>query len=147
MNIVERLVSLQLQGWGVLPRLLLRIMGVVIPREVVFVDSNLGGARFVHGAVGTVFHPKTKIGKGVCIFQGVTIGKSCPWNPDNANEGCIVEDNAILCAGAKILFKDNETIVIGKGSIVAANAVLMNSTGPNEVWGGVPAKLISVRKS
>lgn len=134
MNIVERLVSLQLQGWGVLPRLLLRIMGVVIPREVVFVDSNLGGARFVHGAVGTVFHPKTKIGKGVCIFQGVTIGKSCPWNPDNANEGCIVEDNAILCAGAKILFKDNETIVIGKGSIVAANAVLMNSTGPNEVW-------------
>lgn len=97
MNIVERLVSLQLQEWGVLPRLLLRIMGVV--------------------------------------------------NPDNANEGCIVEDNAILCAGAKILFKDNETIVIGKGSIVAANAVLMNSTGPNEVWGGIPAKLISVRKS
>ena len=146
MNIVERLVSLQLRGWGRLPHLFLRIMGVVVPSEVVFEDIRLGGARFVHGAVGTVLHPRTRIGKNVWIFQGVTIGKACPWNPDGDNEGCVVEDNAILCAGAKILFKDNELLTIGAGSIIAANAVLTQSTGPNEVWGGVPAKKIAVRK-
>lgn len=147
MNVVEKLVSLQLRGYGTIPHVLLRIMGVVIPKEVIFDDFSLGGARFVHGAVGTVFHPKTKIGRGVWIFQGVTIGKVYPWNPDDGNGGCVIEDNAILCAGAKILFKDDEQLIVGEGSIIAANAVLTQSTGPNEIWGGVPAKRIGMRKS
>lgn len=147
MNIVEKLISLQLRGYGCFPRLFLRLMGVVVPREVVFDDSRLGGTRFVHGSVGTVLHPKTRIGKNVWIFQGVTIGKATPWDSDGENEGCVVEDNAILCAGAKILFKDNEVLTIGRGSIVAANAVLTQSTGPNEVWGGIPARKLSLRKT
>jgi len=133
MNVVEKLVSLQLRGYGTIPHVLLRIMGVVIPKEVIFDDFSLGGARFVHGAVGTVFHPKTKIGRGVWIFQGVTIGKVYPWNPDDGNGGCVI--------------KDDEQLIVGEGSIIAANAVLTQSTGPNEIWGGVPAKRIGMRKS
>lgn len=44
----------------------------------------------------------------------------------------IIKENAIICAGAKKLCKEG-TLTIGKNSIVAANAVLLNSIGDNEV--------------
>ena len=53
----------------------------------------------------------------------------------------IIKDNVIICAGAKILSKEKE-FIIGENSIVAANAVLLNSIGSNEIWAGVPAKKI-----
>lgn len=43
-----------------------------------------------------------------------------------------------MCAGSKILAKDN--LVVGKNTIIAANSVLLKSTGENEVWGGIPAR-------
>jgi acetyltransferase-like isoleucine patch superfamily enzyme len=33
-------------------------------------------------------------------------------------------------------------VIIGPGCIIGANSVLLKSTGPNEIWAGVPAKLI-----
>lgn len=55
-----------------------------------------------------------------------------------------VQSDVILCAGAKVLSKGG--LVIGKGTIVSANAVLTCSTGENEIWAGVPAKLIGKRE-
>ena len=55
----------------------------------------------------------------------------------------IVKENAILGAGCKVLFQDD--IVIGKGTVIGANSVLLCSTGENEIWAGVPAKKIGVR--
>ena len=58
---------------------------------------------------------------------------------------CIdIQDGAILCAGCAILCKDR--LIVGKGTVVAANAVLTCSTGENEIWAGVPAKCIGKRK-
>jgi serine O-acetyltransferase len=34
---------------------------------------------------------------------------------------------------------------VGKGCVIGANAVLLESTGENEVWVGVPAKHIGDR--
>lgn len=53
----------------------------------------------------------------------------------------IISDGAILCAGAKILSKE-DTLIVGKNTIIGANSVLLNSTGDNEVWVGIPAKRI-----
>ena len=33
-------------------------------------------------------------------------------------------------------------VTIGPGCVIGANSVLLKSTGPNEIWAGVPAKLI-----
>ena len=55
----------------------------------------------------------------------------------------IVEEGAVICAGAKILAKDK--IVIGKGTIIGANSVLTCSTGDNEIWAGIPARFIRKR--
>ena len=103
------------------------------------------GVQFIHRAPGTVFHPATKIGNNVQIYQGVTIGKSRPWDSTQAIGGCEVSDNAILCAGAKILFGENK-LVIGRGTVIGANAVLLQSTGEWEIWAGIPAKKVGVRK-
>lgn len=99
----------------------------------------------MHRATGTVLHPKTKLGRNVHIYQGVTIGKQRPWDGTVKDGGCVVKDNAILCAGAKILFGE-ETLIIGEGSVIGANSVLTQSTGDFEIWAGVPAKKVGVRK-
>jgi len=83
----------------------------------------------------------------VTIFQGVTIGKADVVKNNPFMGHVIIKKGAILCAGAKILAKDDVVTEIGENSIISANAVLLNSTGPNEIWGGVPAKLIGHRKN
>lgn len=92
-----------------------------------------------------MFHPKTEIGRRVRIFQGVTIGKSRPWDGTQKEGGCIVKDDAILCAGCKILFGE-EKLIVGEGTVIGANAVLTQSTGDWEIWAGIPAKKIGNRK-
>lgn len=89
---------------------------------------------FSHNALGTVIHPTAIIGKNCKIYQNVTIGRADIYREDSNVGEIVISDGCILCAGAKILAKNN--LVLGKGTIVAANAVLLNSTGENEVWGG-----------
>ncbi len=111
--------------------------------------GRAGGAdsvRLVHRAPGLVVHPKTVIGKRVHLYQGVTIGKKKPWDSDEPEGGCVIEDDVILCAGCKVLF-GKEQLVVGRGTVVGANSVLLQSTGEYEIWAGIPAKKVGVRKN
>jgi len=144
-NIVEKLVFLQLHGFNIVPHVFFTLLGVEIPKEVQFADKNGGEVKFAHRAQGTVIHPKTRIGRRVKIFQNVTIGKSRPWDTSQPAGGAIICDDAILCPGSKILFGESE-LVVGKGTVVGANAVLTQSTGEYEIWAGIPASKIGARK-
>jgi serine O-acetyltransferase len=95
----------------------------------------------VHWASGLVIHPNTIIEDHVKLYQGVTIGRGDIYQDSSISkmEAVVVKKGAILCAGAKVLC-NNGTLVIGENTIVGANAVLTQSTGTNEVWGGIPAK-------
>lgn len=118
------------------------LLGADIPTDI-----KLGhNVRFPHNSIGTVLHNNTYIGDNVKIYQNVTFGRADIWKSADESkfEGFVVEDGAVICAGAKIIGKVG-TLTIGKNSIIAANAVLLNSTGENEIWGGVPAKLIGLR--
>lgn len=101
------------------------------------------GLRIMHRGFGTVIHPGTTIGSDVTIYHGVTVGKSDPWG-DAKVQRVYIGDGATLCPGAKVLCKE-ESLHIGAGSIIGANAVLTKSTGPNEIWAGVPARRIGVK--
>lgn len=127
----------------IIHKLLLR-KGVDIPASVI-IGNNV---QFPHNSFGTVIHPNTVIGNNVKIYQNVTIGRS-DINLDFKNSKMkdskiIIEDGAIICAGAKVLSKE-KNMRIGKNSIVGANAVLLNSIGDNEVWAGVPARKIKTQ--
>lgn len=68
----------------------------------------------------------------------MTIGLACPTS--NSNATFRIKKGACICAGAKILGKDE--IVVGQNTIIGANSVLLQSTGDNETWVGIPAKKI-----
>lgn len=111
--------------------------GIDIPAQVIISP----GVRFPHNSVGTVIHNNTVIEENVRIYQNVTIGRADIYqsHKDSKMESIHIKKNAIICAGAKILCKEG-TLTVGKNSVVAANAVLLNSIGDNELWGGIPAK-------
>lgn len=138
MNLVTKLVYLRKNTHiRILRKLytkLISLAGADIP-DTVSVGNNV---RFCHNCLGSVIYDGTIIGDNVQIYQNVTIGQA-----DIVRNSCKrfeIREGAVLCAGAKVLGKS--TVIVGKNTIVAANAVLLCSTGDNEIWAGVPARLI-----
>lgn len=86
---------------------------------------------------GSVLHTLYKkstieIGNDVSIGHNVTI------------HGAKIHDFALIGMGA-VVMDDAE---VGEGAIVAAGAVVLSKTqiGPNELWGGAPARFIKMVK-
>jgi serine O-acetyltransferase len=127
---------------GVLAYYILKFLGIEIPRQVK-VGEQL---ELAHGGFGIVIHPQTSIGKRVKIYPGVTLGRADIYRPASQSrfEGIIVEDDVILCPGSKILCKQG-WLKVARGSVIGANAVLLESTGENEIWAGVPAQRVGTR--
>jgi serine O-acetyltransferase len=123
----------------------LKLLGVEIPPSV-----SIGkGFRLPHGAVGLVIGGATVIGDNVKIFQGVTLGFADEYlRPDQlpADVGdigkIVVEDDVVVGAGAKVLLKCGQTLVIGRGAVIGANAVVLKSVPAGEVWAGIPARKV-----
>lgn len=120
----------------------LLLFGLEIPPEV-----TIGkGLVVVHRAMGTVIHPRCRIGDRVTIYHQVTIGRRDAFlaEEESLMERIEIGDDVILFPGCKILGGPGVTRV-GRGTVVAANAVLTSSTGDWEVWAGVPAKRVGQR--
>ena len=131
--------------WPVLGKLAyfgLKILGAEIPVSVAIGPGFL----LHHGGVGVVIHPKTSIGARVGIYPGVTLGRADVYRliGDSKFLGLVVEDDVILGSGAKILCEDG-VLRVGRGSVIGANAVLLQSTGENEIWAGIPARKVGER--
>ncbi|MBW8010330.1 MAG: hypothetical protein FVQ83_03690 [Chloroflexi bacterium] len=120
----------------------LKLLSVEIPHSV-----EIGaGFYLVHGGFGVVIHPKTKIGNDVKIYPGVSLGRADIYKPMNEStfEGIVVEDDAVLSSGAKVLCMSG-VLRVAKGTVLGANAVLRESTGEGEIWAGVPARRVGMR--
>jgi len=129
---------------GRLVQELLALYGMEVPAAV-----EIGpGLTVFHRGFGTVLHPYVTVGAHVTLYNGVTIGRADPWVPqeESAMERVVIEDDVCLCAGAKVVCKDG-VLTVGRGTIVGANAVLTCSTGPGEIWAGVPARRVGSRRS
>ena len=128
--------------FGKLAYYLLKLLGAEIPRPV-----NIGrDFLLLHGGYGVVIHPQTIIHDRVRLYPGATLGRADVHRPieDSAFKGFEVEDDVILSSGAKVLCKQG-ILRIGRGTVVAANAVLLESTGENEIWAGIPARCVGKR--
>jgi serine O-acetyltransferase len=142
MSIQERLVYVQRRRWiGRPASTALRILGINIPRE-----TEIGsGIRLPHGAVGLVVHERAVIGNNVKLYQGVTIGRADTHLPSSKTGmgGTVrVHDDALIGAGAVVLFRSGQTVEIGKGAVIGANAVVLGDVGDGEIWAGNPARLV-----
>lgn len=91
-------------------------------------DVDLG-----YGGLGVVIHERAVIGNGVNIGTGVTIGGT------TKKYGVpVIGDSSIISSGAKII----GPVTIGKGCVIGANAVVLQSIPDNSVAVGVPAVII-----
>lgn len=86
-----------------------------------------------YGGLGIVIHGRCKIGNNVSIASGVTIGGT-----SGVFEVPVIEDDVIIGTGAKII----GPIVIGSGSVIGANCVVINSIPKYSLVVGVPGKVI-----
>jgi serine O-acetyltransferase len=120
----------------------LKLLGVEIPRSVsVGRDFELA-----HGGFGVVVHSRTTIGDRVKLYPGVGLGRADIYRPmaQSQFEEIVLEDDVILAPGAKVLCKEG-ILRVRRGTVVGANAVLLQSTGEWEIWAGVPARLVGIR--
>ena len=128
--------------WGKCAYRLLKLLGSEIPCSVPV------GSDFIleHGGHGVVIHSKSVIGNNVHIYQGVTLGRADIHIPaENSKfKGIVIEDNVILSPGCKVLCKEG-ILTVRQGTVVGANAVLLQSTGQNEIWAGMPARCVGKR--
>ena len=121
----------------------LKLLGTEIPRSVEIAEDFT----LVHGGFGVVIHPNTRIGRNVKIYPGVTLGRSDIHLPMEQSkfEGIEVGDEVILSPGSKVLCKEG-VLRVGRGTVLGANAVLLESTGEGEMWAGLPAKRVGKRE-
>jgi serine O-acetyltransferase len=128
--------------FGKLAYYLLKLLGAEIPCSV-----KIGpGFLLEHGGFGVVIHSRSEIGAGVHIYPGVTLGRADIYRSmaHSKFEGIVIEDDVILSPGAKVLCKEG-VLRVGKGTVVGANAVLLQSTGNYEIWAGAPARCTGER--
>jgi serine O-acetyltransferase len=131
--------------WPVVGRLAyfaLKLLGAEIPLTVkIGRDFELE-----HGGFGVVIHSRSEIGSRVKVYPGVTLGRADIHRPIEQSrfKGILIEDDVILCPGSKVLCKEG-ILRVGHGSVLGANAVLLESTGENEIWAGIPARRVGFR--
>jgi serine O-acetyltransferase len=127
---------------GKLAYFLLKLLGAEIPRSVTIGPGFL----LEHGGFGVVIHSLTQIGARVHIYPGVTLGRADIYRPSSESRfvGILVEDDVIISPGAKVLCIEG-TLVVRRGSVIGANAVLLQSTGEDEIWAGLPARCVGKR--
>jgi serine O-acetyltransferase len=122
----------------------LLLYGLDVPAAVDIGDD----LHLQHRGLGTVIHPATRIGSNVTIYHQVTIGRADAHVPITQSpfEAIEIQDDVILYPGAKVLGGPGTT-TIGKGAIIAANAVVTRPVPPGEVWVGAPARPVGSRSS
>jgi len=100
--------------------------------------------------IGAVIGEETMIDMGAVLGGRATIGKKCHIGANAVIAGVIeppsadpviIEDDVLIGANAVVL----EGVRIGKGSIVAAGAIVTENVPENVVVGGVPAKILKAK--
>jgi serine O-acetyltransferase len=102
--------------------------------------AEIGDNLMIIHPVGIVVGGQAKIGRNVKIFQGVSLGYRRGPIPGDGHP--TVEDDVIIAAGAKLL----GPITIGRGAVIGANAVVLDSVPAFATAVGVPARILPAKE-
>ena len=95
--------------------------------------AKIGEGFFLDHGTGVVIGETSVLGRGVKMYQGVTLGalstrRSECGAPERQKRHPTIEDNVTIYAGETILGGDT---VIGEGSVIGGNVWLVRSVPPN----------------
>jgi serine O-acetyltransferase len=98
------------------------------------------GFRLGHHGFGTVIHSNVVIGRGVLIYQNVTIamrsGSKSPYR-------IYIEDDVLIGANAVVISPHRGDLRIGRGARIGAGAVVNADVPPGCVVVSAPAQVIA----
>ncbi|NHZ72147.1 MAG: serine O-acetyltransferase [Aquificales bacterium] len=97
--------------------------------------AAIGSRFFIDHGTGVVIGETAVIGSDVTIYHGVTLGGV---RSKKGKRYPTVENNVVIGAGAKVL----GDILIGEGSRIGANAVVVKDVDPERVVVGIPGRAI-----
>ncbi|MDR3263500.1 MAG: serine O-acetyltransferase [Clostridiales bacterium] len=97
--------------------------------------AKLGSGIFIDHGMGVIIGETAEVGDNVVIYQGVTLGGT---GKDTGKRHPTIEDDVMISSGSKIL----GPIVIGKGSKIGANSVVLKNVPPHSTVVGVPGRIV-----
>ncbi len=100
--------------------------------------AALGPRLLIDHGMGVVIGETAEVGADVTLYHGVTLGGT---SMARGKRHPTLEDGVVVGAGAKIL----GDIVVGTGSRIGANAVVVKPVPPGSVVVGVPGEVIRRR--
>ncbi|MBE6572524.1 MAG: serine O-acetyltransferase [Ruminococcaceae bacterium] len=102
--------------------------------------AKIGKGLLIDHGAGVVIGETAVVGDNCTIYQGVTLGGT---GKDVGKRHPTIGNNVMIGSGAKVLgpFK------VGDNSKIAAGAVVLNEIPPDSTAVGVPARVISKKKS
>ena len=124
---------LYLRKVPVLPRLLKVFCELVFHCDLPFTAQIGANFQVAYRGFGIVVHQRAEIGRNVVLSPCVTIG-----GRSGRYEVPKIGDDVFVASGARIL----GDIRIGEGSVIGANAVVIQSVPPRSIAAGVPARIV-----
>ena len=104
--------------------------------------ATIGKNLFIDHGMGVVIGETSEINDNVTIYHNVTLGGTSPSintnEQRNSKRHPTLEENVVVGSGAQIL----GPIVIGKNSLIGANAVVTKDVAEKSIMAGNPAKKI-----
>ena len=126
-------------GFHTLGRILSHI-GRVFTGIEIHPGAKIGKGVFIDHGMGVVIGETAEVGDNCTLYQGVTLGGT---SLEKGKRHPTLEEGVIVGAGAKVL----GPIVLGKGSRVGSNAVVVKPVPENTSVVGIPAKVVQPPES
>jgi serine O-acetyltransferase len=128
--------ALYLAHVPLLPRMIAAFARAVTGIEI-HPGARIGPGLFIDHGMGVVIGETAELGANVTIYQGVTLGGT---GFATGKRHPTVQDNVTIGSGAKLL----GPIVVGHGSKIGANTVVIHDVPPNSTVVGNPGHPVRV---